>query len=126
MQRLSIWILGILFSISLWSCSKKIHPTENKISTVTVGSTETTKTTVNTMDSSILEVKKAPIVKSEPKKLFPKVISVNDAVAQKSIDGRLFYDVMNHRYWKNYKDGKYYLFSKSMYKNPDFKPPSGN
>jgi hypothetical protein len=50
------------------------------------------------------------------------VITVNDEAASKSVDGRLYYDVMGHRYWKNFKDGKYYLFDKSMYNNPDFKP----
>lgn len=72
-------------------------------------------------DSEVV-VKSVP-KKTSPTKLFPKVITVNDAAAQKSVDGRLYYDVMNHRYWKNYKDGKYYLFNKTMYKNPDFKPP---
>lgn len=62
-----------------------------------------------------------------PKKLpanfkFPKMISVNDQAATKTPDGRLYIDVEGHRYWKNYKDGKYYLFNKSMYKNPDFTP----
>jgi hypothetical protein len=64
-----------------------------------------------------------PAPKPEPKPDFPKVITVNDNAANKSIDGRLFYDVLGHRYWKNYNDGKYYLFDKSMYNNPDFKPP---
>jgi hypothetical protein len=64
-----------------------------------------------------------PEVKEKPKPEFPKVITVNDAAASKSVDGRLFYDVLGHRYWKNYNDGKYYLFDKSMYNNPDFTPP---
>jgi hypothetical protein len=63
-----------------------------------------------------------PVVKPKPKTEFPKVITVNDEAASKSVDGRLYYDVMGHRYWKNFKDGKYYLFDKSMYNNPDFKP----
>ena len=52
----------------------------------------------------------------------PKVIVVNDKAARKSTDGRLYYDLDGHRYWKNYKDGKYYLFNQSMYSNPAFKP----
>lgn len=64
-----------------------------------------------------------PAPKPQPKPEFPSVITVNDNAASKSVDGRLFYDVLGHRYWKNYKDGKYYLFDKSMYKNPDFTPP---
>ncbi len=52
----------------------------------------------------------------------PKIISVNDDVAKKSADGRLYYDLEGKRYWKNYKNGKYYLFNKKMYGNPQFKP----
>jgi len=52
----------------------------------------------------------------------PKIISVNDQVAKKSADGRLYYDLEGKRYWKNYKNGKYYLFNKKMYGNPEFKP----
>ena len=75
-----------------------------------------TPTEINAVDSvKVISVSK----KAKPN--FPKVITVNDAAAKKSTDGRLYYDVMGHRYWKNYKDGKYYLFNKSMYNNPDFK-----
>ena len=62
------------------------------------------------------------IARKKVKVPIPKVIEVNDGVAHKSIDGRLYYDVMGHRYWKNYKDGKYYLFNQAMYNNEDFKP----
>ncbi|MDQ6762165.1 MAG: hypothetical protein M3015_06015 [Bacteroidota bacterium] len=68
-----------------------------------------------------LSVKKPVVAKK--KEPLPKVISVNDEAAHKSVDGRLYYDVMGHRYWKNYKDGKYYLFNKSMFNNPDFAAP---
>jgi hypothetical protein len=54
----------------------------------------------------------------------PKVIAVNDSVASKSVDGRLYYDLLGKRYWKNYKDGKYYLFNKKMYEDASFKPPN--
>lgn len=52
----------------------------------------------------------------------PKVIWVNDKVAKKNFDGRLYYDLDGRRYWKNYIDGKYYLYNKAMYNNPAFKP----
>ncbi|HEY5367812.1 MAG TPA: hypothetical protein VIJ75_02375 [Hanamia sp.] len=87
------------------SCSKKSHPSSS-----TESSTEVKKEAPKT------------VVKT-PKANFPKVISVNDSAANKSVDGRLYYDVMGHRYWKNYKDGKYYLFNKSMYSDPAFKNP---
>ena len=38
------------------------------------------------------------------------------------ISGRYFYDLNGKRYWRNNKDGKYYLFNQSMYSNDDFKP----
>lgn len=59
---------------------------------------------------------------SKTKTTSPTVIVVNDNVAKKTIDGRYYYDLNGKRYWKNNKDGKYYLFNKSMYNNPDFKP----
>lgn len=113
--KILLFILVCLFSVFLNSCSKKSHP--SKTPTVTpisgVSTSETTKT-----DSVFTEKK---VVKSQPKNEFPKVISVNDNAATKSVDGRLYYDVKGHRYWRNNKDGKYYLFNKSMYNNPDFK-----
>lgn len=49
-------------------------------------------------------------------------IIINDAAARKDVDGRLYYDLEGKRYWKNYRDGKYYLFNKKMYNDYDFKP----
>jgi hypothetical protein len=51
------------------------------------------------------------------------VITVNAAAAKRSVDGRYYYDLEGHRYWRNNRDGKYYLFNKSMFDNPDFKAP---
>ncbi|MBK6380069.1 MAG: hypothetical protein IPF72_10235 [Chitinophagaceae bacterium] len=53
----------------------------------------------------------------------PKVIIVNDKIAKRSVDGRYYYDLEGRRYWRNNRDGKYYLFNKSMFDNPDFKSP---
>lgn len=128
MNKKFLLIIIAFISISLYSCSKKIHPSktatvipsknntsgEVKRPIIVVPPTETKK-----VDS--VETPK-PVVKPKPKTEFPKVITVNDEAASKSVDGRLYYDVMGHRYWKNFKDGKYYLFDKSMYSNPDFKP----
>lgn len=116
MHKTGLLILGFLFTFSLISCSKKSHPTKTPVATVEYEYTPT-------------EIKKAPpetetktiIVARKPKTVIPKVITVNAAAAHKSVDGRLYYDVEGRRYWRNYKDGKYYLFNKSMYNNPDFK-----
>jgi hypothetical protein len=53
----------------------------------------------------------------------PKVIIVNDKYAKRSVDGRYYYDLEGHRYWRNNRDGKYYLFHKSMFDKEDFKSP---
>lgn len=118
-------------AILLSSCGKKTVPT--KTATVTPVKTikvetpakkEIVKPEKPKADTAtvvaVTEEKPAPKPADKPD--FPKVISVNDDAATKSVDGRLFYDVLGHRYWKNYNDGKYYLFDKSMYNNPDFKP----
>jgi hypothetical protein len=64
---------------------------------------------------------KKPVVKKTTSAV-PKVIVVNDSVAKKNIDGRLYYDLQGHRYWRNYDDGKYYLFNQSMYTDKAFRP----
>ena len=91
--------VAFVLLVSLYSCSKKSHPS---VTTTTTTPTETKP--VKTYKPSV-----------------PKVITVNDKAAKKSVDGRLYYDLDGHRYWRNNKDGKYYLFNKSMFSNPDFK-----
>ncbi len=102
-------IIAIFIMAGLLSCSKKIHP---DTSTVRVSG-------VTNNDSSAA---KKVVVKRKPKEPIPQVISVNDLSAQKTVDGRYYYDLQGHRYWRNNKDGKYYLFNKSMYNNSAFKP----
>ncbi|MEI9955331.1 MAG: hypothetical protein WDM90_03260 [Ferruginibacter sp.] len=67
---------------------------------------------------------KPAVKKTTPKKKIPvpTVIVVNDNAAKKSFDGRLYYDLDGHRYWKNYIDGKYYLFNKSMFSDSAYIP----
>lgn len=68
-----------------------------------------------------MPVEKKVVVK-RVKLALPKVITVDDRAARRTGDGRLYYDLEGRRYWRNYDDGKYYLFNKSMYNNPAFKP----
>lgn len=103
-----IFIVAILMTL-LYSCSRKTHPAKTSSETVT------TKTDTSATAKAI--------TRKKTKTVLPNVIVVNDSAAHKSVDGRLYYDVMGHRYWRNNKDGKYYLFNKSMYNNPDFKNP---
>ncbi len=97
-------VVSLIISILIVGCSKKNIPEKSE-------KPATEKT-----------VSKAPlIIKTRPTPT-PKVITVNDAIAKKSVDGRLFYDLQKRRYWKNYEDGKYYLFYKGMYEDKAFKP----
>jgi hypothetical protein len=133
MYKKLLFFVAVLIGITLNSCSKKTVP--QRTATVTPGKNNTSGVkikkpvappVVKTIDSTVTiapeKPEEKPVEKEKPKQEFPKVITVNDAAASKSVDGRLFYDVLGHRYWKNYKDGKYYLFDKSMYSNPDFTP----
>ena len=106
---MKIKYLSLIFFITLCglvSCSNKIHPVP-------------TEPSVKTTDT--IAAKKA-VIKRKPKEPLPRVISVNDLSAKKTVDGRYYYDLQGHRYWKNNKDGKYYLFNKTMYENDAFKP----
>ena len=96
-------------SLLIFGCSRKTHPSK-------------TSSAVNNTKTDTASATKVA-VRKKTKTVIPKVIIVNDSAAHKSVDGRLYYDIMGHRYWRNYKDGKYYLFDKSMYNNPDFKNP---
>jgi hypothetical protein len=100
-------IIVLLAVLALNSCSKKIHPSQPGANT---GTTEN-----NT------EMAKKEPVKVKLKLAIPKVITVNDKAARKSVDGRYYYDLQGHRYWRNNVDGKYYLFNKSMFTDEAFK-----
>lgn len=71
-----------------------------------------------------------PIIKVEPppapkrpapiKTAVPKSIVVNDKAATKTVEGRYYYDLEGKRYWRNKKDGKYYLYYRGMFEKPEF------
>jgi hypothetical protein len=103
MTKMKPEIVVFLATFMLYSCSKKNHPSQP----------------VEKKDEPGM-VKTAP-AKPRPKEAIPKVIIVNDRAASKRVDGRYYYDLDGHRYWRNNKDGKYYLFNKSMYANDAFK-----
>ena len=98
---------GLLFFFS--NCSRKTLPPEN------------TSRSVYGSDKPVAAVSSRPVTVKKIKTPVPKIIVVNDSIASKTFDGRLYYDLEGHRYWRNYKDGKYYLFNKSMATDPAFK-----
>ena len=101
MKNITTIITALLIVLCIAGCSKKTHPSTTK--------TEETKPAM-------------PVAKA-PKRAVPKVITVNEKAAKRHIDGRYYYDLDGRRYWRNNRDGKYYLFHKSMFDNPDFKSP---
>lgn len=104
--------LTLAFAITLlYSCRRRHTPERTP---------ETTMTLPTKTDSVV--VKKHNFTPKK-KDIIPPTIVVNDAAAKKAVDGRLYYDLLGHRYWKNYKNGKYYLFNQKMYANPAFKAP---
>jgi hypothetical protein len=129
MSKFLYFLFIVFVGVTLNSCSKRTVPSRTT-ATVTPSKNNTSPhvrpkpAEVKPIDTAVaIERTEKPVEKPKAKPEFPKVITVNDEAASKAVDGRLFYDVLGHRYWKNYKDGKYYLFDKSMYNNPDFKPP---
>lgn len=106
----------LLFFIS---CSKKTIPTKTSQTTIDY-SKDSSSIKKGEEEKEVVEGRKAPVKEAKP--TYPRIITVNDAAAKKAVDGRMYYDINGRRYWKNFKDGKYYLFDKSMYNNPDFKP----
>ena len=108
----------ILISLLLYSCSRR-HVPEKTVSKTTVTETNPSEVIIKNPPSAV----KKHVHQPTKKDIIPNVIVVNDAAAHKSVDGRLYYDLLGHRYWKNYKNGKYYLFNQAMYSNDAFKPP---
>src|SRR6476661_1158950 len=112
MKKWLVFILLIL-SIGVLSCHRRTAPGRSgRVTVLSNGDPGNTKTEPGTTGKTT-----AP--KAKP--ATPKVIMVNDNAAQKTVDGRYYYDLNGKRYWRSNKDGKYYLFNKSMYNNPDFK-----
>lgn len=116
MKNFKSLLILISFAVIIISCSKKVNPTQTNNTTNNTDKLPEEKVT-DKPDTSTYIVKRKVI-----KTAVPKVITVNDVAAKKTVDGRLYYDLNGKRYWRNKRDGKYYLYDKSMYNNPDFKP----
>jgi hypothetical protein len=113
------YLSALIILVVLFSCSKK-HTPEKSIAEKSIA--ENAAVLPAKSDSAVV-VKKKTINKPRQKDIIPNTIVVNDKAAKKSVDGRLYYDLLGNRYWKNYKNGKYYLFNQKMYDNPAFKAP---
>lgn len=98
MKNLSISGI-VLFLVTLAACSKKSVPSR---------------------EEAPAEKKPTVVYKAPVKTPTPKSIVVNDAAAKKTVNGKYYYDLEGKRYWRNKKDGKYYLYYKGMFDNKDF------
>ena len=115
-------ILCVFLLMLVESCSKKTVPGTSPAAVVITQSERDMTAIVKKNDSLSLAIK--PVVKRKPRETVPKVITVNDKFANKSVDGRYYYDVQGRRYWRSNKDGKYYLFNKAMLTDDAFKKPN--
>ncbi len=109
--------------ILMYSCGRKYVPQNDNIPVVTLNSkTPAAKPAPAAATAAKPGVRTMTKRAAPVKTTVPQVIWVNDKVAKKNFDGRLYYDLDGRRYWKNYVDGKYYLYNRAMYNNSAFKP----
>ena len=111
------YLFLLILLTTVYSCSRRHTPEKS-----TNEAPENITSNVPPVKTDSVVVKKRNFTPRK-KDIIPPSIVVNDKAAKKAVDGRLYYDLLGHRYWKNYKDGKYYLFNQKMYDNPAFKPP---
>lgn len=102
MRLLQTFLVIFTAALLMTACSRKQH--------AATANTPEKKTETKTV---VRKVAKTPT---------PKIITVDDRAAKRTPDGRLYYDLNGKRYWKNYDDGRYYLFNKSMYNSAAFIP----
>ena len=117
MRNRILLIVGVVVIMAIQGCSKKTVPNRSEENNATLNANIEIKKA-----DSVAVIKRA--VKRKTVTAVPKVIVVNDQFAKKSVDGRYFYDLQGHRYWRNNRDGKYYIFNKTMTTDPDFKKPN--
>ena len=101
----------LILTISVISCSRKATPIKPEEAVVIVKNEDAT-----VKNEEVVVRKPAPVVKTAT----PKSIVVNDKAATKTVNGRYYYDLEGKRYWRNKRDGKYYLYYKGMFENKDF------
>lgn len=108
-KLLSLFVVTAL-ALAFTACSKKTILPKPTHTAIFDSSKLTPAASTNT----------TPAYKPPLKTATPKVIVVNDKVATKAVNGRYYYDLDGKRYWRNNRDGKYYLYYKGMFDNKDF------
>jgi hypothetical protein len=123
MHKIYPVIAVLLIMAAIQSCSKRNMPARTETNTEIKSNTAPLSSTVTSAKKSDSLVATKPVIKKSAPVAIPKVITVNDKFANKSVDGRFYYDLQGHRYWRSNKDGKYYLYNKSMQTDEAFKKP---
>lgn len=117
-KKQTILLTGLL--VILFGCSKRYVPQQDNIPVFTGSSSN--RPAAKPAPAAASKPAVRTMVKRTAPAAAPKVIWVNDKVAKRNFDGRLYYDLEGRRYWKNYVDGKYYLYHRAMYSDSAFKP----
>lgn len=117
-KKQTILLSGLL--VILFGCSKRYVPQQDNIPVFTGSSSN--RPAAKSAPAAASKPAVRTMVKRTAPAAAPKVIWVNDKVAKRNFDGRLYYDLEGRRYWKNYVDGKYYLYHRAMYSDSAFKP----
>lgn len=93
----------VVLVLFLYSCHRKAIPAKSETDTVVTTPVSAKKVAPVSAKEYLKE--KAKKGEANP----PQVIVVNDKAAGKTADGKYYYELNGYRYWKNNKDGKYYL-----------------
>lgn len=115
--------LTVLFIVALMimnGCSKRYVPQHDNIPVFT--GSNSSRPAAKPVPAAAPKAGVRTMVKRAAPAAVPKVIWVNDKVAKRNFDGRLYYDLEGRRYWKNYTDGKYHLFNRAMYSDSAYRP----
>ena len=113
---LPLLLLAAYFS----NCSPKSTPSSTSNSVPAKNSSDAKPSSMDTISMATLPSKKNTDYVPPVKTRTPKKITVNDKAATRTTDGRYYYDLEGKRYWRNKKDGKYYLYYKGMFENKNF------
>lgn len=118
-------ILPVILLLAFFAigCSKKHQPqTTVKVTDYPAnakGAAAVSKDSLATTNNT--SMRKA-VKRAVPKTPVAKVITVDDRAAHTTAEGRMYYDLEGRRYWRNFKDGKYYLYRTDLFNDPAFKP----
>ncbi len=114
--------LFVILAVISAGCSKRYVPQHSNLPVIVVTGNNNKPAAKSATAAAAKPAAREMVKRAGAAASVPKVIWVSDKAAKKNFDGRLYYDLEGRRYWKNYVDGKYYLFNRSMYTNNAFKP----